>query len=506
MWPKQARSKIAAVSVCPTSHSEKLLSLFAGAICLANPKGRVCEIAALLICYGADNLSKDNIVPTSETTTRTAAEKSFALRFRFFKGAEDTFAAVSDDDFDWKQSAAKTRELLGDAMNARHLSFLLGSGCSSYLNDGEELGIPTMAPLAKEFLTTNNGGSEDIYPRADEVDAIRKTLGIDIVEDEYAKNLERLMEVLFSAQFILKRSTLDSHQDCLEAVDSLISKIAAFICEKCNAVQMTLGETPVVALYQSFYRRLIFRDRNLPPPWVFTTNYDLFNEIALDRLGTPYCNGFSGTVERRFNPATYRYSLAEQLDISNRKWTSVDGYLYLCKLHGSINWMEEGSGLFPIREIAGSAQATDRVMIYPTPTKQNASFGSPYSDLFREFQSRVVREQSLLVVLGYSFGDEHINNLLFQALTVPTFRMIAFVSPNMGGVVEKLKALQDPRVWLIGGDGIETGRQAHYFDTFVESFMPEPPGSKVENAVEKIVTELLGRASQSSQPEPADEE
>ena len=168
----------------------------------------------------------------------------------------------------------------------------------------------------------------------------------------------------------------------------------------------------------------------------------------------------------------------------------------MCKLHGSINWIEEGHGLFPIRETISTAKPVGRVMIYPTPMKQNASFGSPYSDLFREFQSRVVREQSVLVVLGYSFGDEHINNLIFQALTVPTFRMIAFVSPSMGGVVGKLKSLHDPRVWLIGGDGLDAGSRAHYFKTFVDSFMPDPPGSKVESAVEKIVTELLGRSPQ----------
>ena len=27
----------------------------------------------------------------------------------------------------------------------------------------------------------------------------------------------------------------------------------------------------------------------------------------------PYCNGFSGTIERRFNPTTYRYALAQYL-------------------------------------------------------------------------------------------------------------------------------------------------------------------------------------------------
>ncbi len=80
-------------------------------------------------------------------TSQPVVEEPSAPRFCFFKGAEDTFSGISNDEFDWKKSAAKTRELLGEAMNARHLSFLLGSGCSSYLKDGKkELGIPTMAP------------------------------------------------------------------------------------------------------------------------------------------------------------------------------------------------------------------------------------------------------------------------------------------------------------------------------------------------------------------------
>jgi hypothetical protein len=40
-----------------------------------------------------------------------------------------------------------------------------------------------------------------------------------------------------------------------------------------------------------------------------------------------------------------------------------------------------------------------------------------FSDLFREFQARIVKEQSVLFTLGYSFGDEHVNNIIFQALT-----------------------------------------------------------------------------------------
>lgn len=429
----------------------------------------------------------------TENTEIKPAPAEPVCRFKFLKGDADIFSTVSD--FDWRQSAAKTREFLGDAMNARNLSFLLGSGCSSHRVGGKEVGIPTMAPLAGEFLQLQDVDSHATLPTNKEADAIKAAFGIDITDKKYSKNLERLMEVLFTGQYLVKQSSSEVLLACSATIDTMIDKIAAFIRGKCITAMSVDESSPVTSLYQAFYRRLIFRDRNLPQPWVFTTNYDLFNEVALDRLGTPYCNGFSGTVERRFNPAVYRYSLAEQLDISNRKWTSVDGYIYLCKLHGSINWIEEGKGLFPIREATINSASSSRLMIYPTPTKQNASFGAPYSDLFREFQSRVVREQSVLVVLGYSFGDEHINNLIFQALTVPTFRLVAFVDTEIDGVVQKLRQLQDPRIWLIGGRGPDSGRKAHYFDTFVEYFMPEPPGSRVEQAIERVVAELLDRTA-----------
>lgn len=282
-------------------------------------------------------------------------------------------------------------------------------------------------------------------------------------------------------------------------VNGAIAKAIRYILQSCTDGAFSKGDDAVCGIYQAFYRKLIYRDRALPRSWIFTTNYDLFNETAMDRLGIPYCNGFSGTVERRFNPATFRYSLAEQLDITNRKWTAVDSFVYLCKLHGSVNWIEESKGLFPIREVQRASADAGRVMIYPTPAKQNASFGSPYSDLFREFQARIVRDQSVLFVLGYGFTDEHVNNIIFQALTIPTFRMIAFVPPDGGGVIGQLRELADPRVWIVGGAGASEGRKAHYFDTFVEKFMPEPPSNKVDTAVAKVLHTLIARTARADE-------
>lgn len=400
--------------------------------------------------------------------------------FNFIRGAESTNLACA-----WPDGADKVRQALSESLNAQNVAFLLGAGCSSSCRDGQEVGIPTMAPLAREF-TKMRDADDPAFPTLAERNLLFNQFGIDIGAEDYSRNLERLMEILFSLRFSLKRSSLESAEHQLSTINSMIYKVQKFLWSKCTSGAFSDGDNSVIALYESFYRKLVLRDRSLPRPWVFTTNYDLFNETAMDRLGLPYANGFSGVVERRFNPATFRYALAEQLDLTSRKWAAVDGFVYLGKLHGSISWTEDDHGLFPILEAVPS-EDPGKVMIYPTPAKQNSALGSPYADLFREFQSRIVREQSVLFAMGYAFGDEHINNIIYQALTIPTFRLVIFVDPALQGEVAKLRDLGDPRIWIIGGDGPEEGRNAHYFDTIVEEFMPQRPTERIDEALRKVL-------------------
>lgn len=401
----------------------------------------------------------------------------------------------------WGKDEEQVRKAVGEALNARNVAFLLGAGCSSMRVEGKECGIPTMAPLAKTFCahpTIEFDENSDLVepPKwalvADDVEFLDR-LGAKLKGTEYEENLERLMELLHSLRFVFARSDLAKHVERKAKIEDLIAKVQNFLWENCTDGAFAHGDGSVLALYESFYRKLVMRDRSLPRPWVFTTNYDLFNERAMDRLGVPYANGFSGVVERRFNPATFRYALAEQLDLSNRKWTAVDSFIYLCKLHGSISWTEDDHGLFPIRETVPQ-DVPGKVMIYPTPAKQNSSLGSPYADLFREFQSRIVREQSVLVTAGFAFGDEHLNNIIYQALTIPTFRLIVFADPDSTGEIAKLMALKDPRIWIIGGEGPIEGSRAHYFDTIVEHFLPQRPAERIDDAV-RLVLETFGRKS-----------
>lgn len=419
-------------------------------------------------------------------------------KFQFLRNGD-----ADPSELDWNKGIESARQAISEAMNAKNIAFLLGAGCSSLMRDKKELGIATMAPLAKEFCgETLEARAAGFYGDPPVVGAapapwrLTKSeldyldaLGIDLAKD-YSRNLERLMEVLFAQRFVLRQSENPDLHPYRAVLDGIIKKVQDFLWTRVTqGAFATEGDTTVRDLYERFYKKLVLRDRSLPRPWVFTTNYDHFSELAMDRLGIPYANGFSGVVERRFNPAIFRYALAEQLDVASRKWTAVDAFVYLCKLHGSVTWTEDDHGLFPIREVWPPASA-NQMMIYPTPAKQNSSLGSPYADLFREFQSRIVREQSVLITAGYAFGDEHLNNIIYQALTIPTFRLVIFAAPDTDGEIAKLRALRDPRIWIIGGDGPEAGTRAHYFNMVVEHFMPQRPSDRIDDAVRKVLSDL----------------
>ncbi|OJV10626.1 MULTISPECIES: SIR2 family protein [unclassified Bosea (in: a-proteobacteria)] len=452
-------------------------------------------------------------------------------RFQFLRNGN-----ADPDSLDWDTGIETARQAISEALNAKNVAFLLGAGCSSLVKGGIEFGIPTMAPLARKFCeeaakarpsdVPENGPAvegglaadtldpnEDLLgtseepsvapmtapkwrPTSEELSVLDK-LGVDLSRD-FSRNLERLMEVLFAQRFVLRLSDHKNHAEILVHLEGLIRKVQDFLWDHVTTGRFTDGDTSVRDVYEKFYRKLVLRDRALPRPWVFTTNYDHFNEVAMDRLGIPYANGFSGVIERRFNPASFRYALAEQLDLANRKWSAVDAFVYLAKLHGSVTWTEDDHGLFPIREVWPPGDA-GRMLIYPTPAKQNSSLGSPYADLFREFQGRIVREQSILFTAGYAFADEHLNNIIYQALTIPTFRLIIFASPDSEGEIAKLRALQDPRIWIIGGDGPVDETWAHYFDVIVEHFMPQRPGDRIDDAVRKVLSDLAPRKKDQSE-------
>ncbi|WP_295220151.1 SIR2 family protein [uncultured Chryseobacterium sp.] len=394
--------------------------------------------------------------------------------------------------------------------------FLLGSGCSSYEvkkkseeSEKIQVGIPIMIPMAKEFY-----GSENFEEKKE---WLKSELKIDVSISPFATNLETFLSTLHNLSFyylnilsdadkqeaveiINKNEKEFSERTNFQKIETIIVDARNFLLLKCiNESNIISGkDNELIELYKEFYRKLLSRNSTLPRLNIFTTNYDLYSERAMDLLGIHYVNGFTGGISKFFNPAIFNYALAEKMDLSQSKWSVIDNFFYLYKIHGSVNWIEEQgeNKLFKVREIQEAKydilKEKDNIMIHPTPLKYNASLGSPYSDLFREFQKKLMQNNNILITLGYSFSDEHINNIIFQAFTIPSFRLIVVGEPKNGNAIQKLQNLNDSRIWIIGGKDVSDGSDypIHYFRRFVHEMLPDLTADDLNKKMETTLNSL----------------
>lgn len=90
-------------------------------------------------------------------------------------------------------------------------------------------------------------------------------------------------------------------------------------------------DKPLIELYKQFFRKILSRNSTLPRLNIFTTNYDLYSERAMDLLGIHFVNGFTGGISKFFNPAIFNYALAEKMDLSQSKWSVIDNFFTYIK-------------------------------------------------------------------------------------------------------------------------------------------------------------------------------
>ena len=108
---------------------------------------------------------------------------------------------------------------------------------------------------------------------------------------------------------------------------------------------------------------------------------------------------------------------------------------------------------------------------------------TPYSDLFRAMETALLKKNSVLITLGYSFADDHINRLILNSLAIPTFKLVIF---GQSDAILRLTKMDDSRIIVINSQD-----KIHYFKNFVEKAMPDVQAYVKEQIDLPFISELI---------------
>ena len=267
------------------------------------------------------------------------------------------------------------------------LGLFLGAGCPSAVRaDGDRPLIPPIQGLTQSCI---NNAQEDPESR----DSMAKLLAKLSDDGAADPNIERILTEIRALLRVVGTGAFSG----LRAPD--LERLEHHICDHIVQVaspQLPCGDTP----YHTVARWVGAIQRSEPVE-IFTPNYDLLVEQALEHTRVPYFDGFVGSRHAFFDPH------AVENDQLPSRWAR------LWKLHGSINWyMREDGTVFR----TGETTAYDCRLIHPSHLKYEESRTMPYFVMIDRLRRFLTRSASLLAICGYSFRDEHLNAAIADGL------------------------------------------------------------------------------------------
>jgi hypothetical protein len=219
-------------------------------------------------------------------------------------------------------------------------------------------------------------------------------------------NIEIILSQIRALKQVAGKGTVKEFTEKdLTELDELICKTISEVVDK---LLPTL-ETPYHGL--AAWAKALDRDK---PVHIFTTNYDLLTEQALEEEGCLYFDGFIGARKAFFD-----LGAVEDEKILHPRWAR------LWKIHGSINWRLDNN-----KNIIRTYEKDDNqcYLIYPSHLKYDQSRKMPYLAMLDRLKDFIMSPSSALFIVGYSFSDDHINDIILQSLrSNPTAIIYSFI-------------------------------------------------------------------------------
>ena len=296
---------------------------------------------------------------------------------------------------------------------------IIGSDFSTMMQSIEFNTFDKVLKKASRSIAKNNGRKKANIE--DQINAANILLdGLEIYKEE-AKSSDLDTEIK-SLEKELKQTLEDFIKRILEVEKSIISS------------QKSEVEEYLVRFLMSFATRTSSRERL----HIFTTNYDRCIEWGADLAGLRLLDRFLGSIKPTFRSSRLNIDMHYNPPGIRGEPRYLEGVAYFTKLHGSLDWCHTGSETqkialpFGARGSNYKITAKQQSLIYPNSAKDQQTNNYPYAELFRDFATAICRPNTTLVTYGYGFGDEHINRIIKDMLTIPSTHLviISYDDPN----------------------------------------------------------------------------
>jgi hypothetical protein len=410
-------------------------------------------------------------------------------KFKLCEGAEASWA-TKDQTFGLKELRSRVEPWLTALFQSEHLSLLAGSGLTHavhYLAAGKAA-AGMSAGMLSSYQAEIKKAAEDAAEKAgrkkgnleDQLRAANELLrGLEILDkSEDAKALRTELDTTLEA---FAKSILQSETGIATAAED--KREQAF--------------NTLVTFLMSFASRTGVRDRMS----IFTTNYDRLIEAGAELAGLHLLDRFLGNLMPIFRSSRLDLDMHYNPPGIRGEPRYLEGVARFTKLHGSVDWVQADKDIrriglpFGADEVGPYLQApglkgasAHKLMIYPNAAKDRETSDYPYVELFRDLAAAVCRPNSTLITYGYSFGDEHINRVIRDMLTIPSTHLvvIAYDDP-LGRIMQTYDALGRPsQISLMIGPALAD------LQTLTENFLPKAAIDKTTFRMSELLKQRLG--------------
>lgn len=327
------------------------------------------------------------------------------------------------EDPDPAQISPQILAWLAAVLQAEHLNLLLGSGFTRAV-----AGIAGTGAAGMEATPFTIAGS-------DRVAAVAEESALKLGRKE--ANLEDQLRVGLQLLAGLQVDDPNRAAEWQVEINDALSKLAQGVLDTERDLRQPLsGESgrgaearaALIRFLLAFAHRTATRERL----HVFTTNYDRLIEHGCDLAGLRCLDRFVGALEPVFRASRLDVDVHYSPPGMRGEPRYLEGVLRLSKLHGSLDWQGDGPS---VRRVglpfgADEAQASlpknplESLLIYPNAAKDVETLEYPYAELFRDAAAALCRPNTALVTYGYGFGDDHVNRVIADMLTIPSTHLV----------------------------------------------------------------------------------